>query len=79
MAAGKQNQRRPPKKKPSDYPQMAFRVSASDKERLSQLVSEVHRKVNRGVASDQFKVKKNELIVDALYKGLSALKKLGRI
>lgn len=71
--------KRPPKKKPSDYPQMAFRVSAEDKVRLETLVSEVHAIANKHVAPDDFKVKKNEIIVDALWKGLLSLKKHRRL
>lgn len=67
--------KRPTKKKPGDYPQMAFRVSAEDKARLEQLIDEVHKLANGQLESDQFKVKKNELIVDALWNGLLNIKK----
>ena len=63
------------KKHPSDYPQMAFRVSEEDKKRLSDLIDSVHRLANKSVADDEKKTKKNELIVAALVTGLQSLKK----
>jgi len=63
------------KKLPSDYPQMAFRVSASDKSRLEELINEVHVLANRAVPESDFRVKKNELIVDALWNGLLNIKR----
>lgn len=67
--------KREKKKQPSDYPQMAFRVSEEDKERLSSLIDQVHRVANKSVADDERRVKKNELIVSALFSGLESLKK----
>jgi hypothetical protein len=66
---------RPTRKKPSDYPQMAFRVSAADKTRLEQLIDEVHKLANKRLEPDHLKFKKNELIVDALWNGLLNIKR----
>jgi hypothetical protein len=67
--------KREKKKQPSDYPQMAFRISEEDKRHLSDLVDDVHRLANKSVADDEKKTKKNELIVAALFSGLQSLKK----
>lgn len=67
--------KREKKKHPSDYPQMAFRVSEEDKQRLAELLEQVHRAANKKVADDEKRVKKNELIVSALFTGLEALRK----
>jgi len=63
------------KKRPSDYPQMAFRVSAEDKARLESLIAILHAEVNQIVSIEDFKIKKNQLIVDALFHGLLSLQK----
>lgn len=67
--------KRPNRKKPGDYPQMAFRVSAEDKIRLEELIGEVHELTNSHLQADQLRIKKNELIVDALWNGLLNIKK----
>ena len=67
--------KREKKKQPSDYPQMAFRVSEEEKQRLADLIDQVHRNANKKVADDEKRVKKNELIVNALFAGLESLKK----
>lgn len=67
--------KREKKKNPADYPQMAFRVSDEDKQKLSELIDEVHNRANRNSAEDEKKIKKNELIVAALFSGLHSLKK----
>lgn len=66
---------RPTRKKPSDYPQMAFRVSKEDKSRLEELIDEVHQMANKRLKPDHLKFKKNELIVDALWNGLLNIKR----
>jgi hypothetical protein len=66
--------KREKKKRPSDYPQMAFRVSEEDKQRLTDLIGRVHRLANKGAAEDDKKTKKNELIAAALFVGLQTLK-----
>jgi hypothetical protein len=63
------------KKRPADYPQMAFRVSEEDKQRLSDLINQVHSLANKGVAEDEKRTKKNALIVAALFAGLQSLKR----
>ena len=67
--------KRPKLKDPSDYPQMAFRVSSEDKERLMELIDEVHAVANSKIKAGEYKIKRNELIVDALWLGLSSIKR----
>lgn len=67
--------KREKKMRPSDYPQMAFRVSEEDKQLLGDLIDDVHRLANEDVAEDEKKTKKNELIVNALITGLQVIKK----
>ena len=63
------------KKLPSDYPQFAFRCSQEDKERIMKLVKKVQDKANRGRSKNEFKALKNDLLVEALLKGLSEIGK----
>lgn len=63
------------KRVPGDYPTMAFRVSPKDKEGLSKLLNHIHQLANKGEWDDGKRIKKNDLIVEALYKGLGELKK----
>lgn len=67
--------KRDKKMHPSDYPQMAFRVSMEDKDSLSKLIDSVHISANKKIEDDEKRVKKNELIVEALFIGLQTLKK----
>lgn len=62
------------KKLPSDYPQFAFRISIEDKEKIQKLVDEIHKDINKG--KDQFlkKIKKNDILVEALMLGLKKLR-----
>lgn len=67
--------KREKKKRPSDYPQMAFRVSEEDKLKLTEMIDHIHRLANKSAAEDEKKTKKNELIVAALFSGLLSLKR----
>ncbi len=67
--------KREKKKRPSDYPQLAFRVSEDDKEYLTNLIEDVYKLANKDAAKDEKRTKKNELIVAALSSGLKSLKK----
>ena len=52
---------RPVKKRPSDYPQMAFRVSAEDKAALEKLISEIHVTANENIKDEHRVVKKTKV------------------
>ncbi|MEI8347400.1 MAG: hypothetical protein WCG27_08030 [Pseudomonadota bacterium] len=58
----------------SDYPQFSFRITAELKERLSKLVDEVTDLYNKNVPAGEYLYRKNEIITEALEKGLKLLK-----
>lgn len=62
------------KKLPSDYPQFAFRVSKTDKERLTELVEQVQDRLNRQRKDGEPWINKNDVIVKAIYEGLKHIK-----
>jgi hypothetical protein len=69
-----------PKKNPADYPQMNFRVSQADKERLSELIEKVTDLHNKTRLPHMRVVRKNDIIVDSLFYGLLRLEKgLGKL
>lgn len=61
-------------RRPSDYPQFAFRLSAEEKEHLSKLIEEVTTLYNKSVGPGEYLYRKNDIIVEALEKGLKAMK-----
>lgn len=61
-------------RRPSDYPQFAFRLSAEEKEHLSKLIEEVTNLYNKTVVAGEYLYRKNDIIVEALEKGLKAMK-----
>jgi hypothetical protein len=66
-----------PKKKSSstkDYPLFAFRLSEEAKKRLMTQVNEVTNLLNSKVKEDEYRYRKNDIIVNALEKGLKSLK-----
>jgi hypothetical protein len=58
------------KKSPADYPQMIFRIDQTDKDRISELVEKVTRLHNEAAPPERKKIRKNDVIVDALFYGL---------
>ena len=58
------------KKTPADYPQMIFRITQADKDRISELVEKVTLLHNEYGSPDHKKIRKNDVIVDALFYGL---------
>ncbi|MGE0631248.1 MAG: hypothetical protein AB7O96_02490 [Pseudobdellovibrionaceae bacterium] len=65
------------KKRPQDYPQMAFRISKEDKKRINALAEEIVQKSNRRLSPQDKVFRKNDVLIDALYKGLLDLKRKG--
>ena len=62
------------KKTPSEYPQIAFRVSKEDKKRISDQIEKVQAMLNkRREVSSPF-LNKNDIFVMALNEGLKKLK-----
>lgn len=63
-------------KKPADYPQMIFRVNQDDKDRLYALIDKIVDLLNRDAdKKGTHRVRKNDVIVDALSIGLTSLEK----
>ena len=62
-------------RRPSDYPQFAFRLSAEVKEKLSQMVKEVTDLYNENLPPGEYIFRKNDIIIDALERGLTDMKK----
>ena len=68
------------KKTPADYPQMIFRVSQADKARLFELIENVTYMHNKTRLSHMKVIRKNDVIVTALFYGLLRLEKgLGKL
>lgn len=62
------------KKRPSEYPQFAFRVSKENKARLVALIEDVQNALNRRRKSGDPYLNKNDVIVRALDEGLKRIK-----
>lgn len=62
-------------KKPSDYPQFAFRISEELKVRLNDLVEEVTTLYNEQIPDEEYLFRKNDIIAEALEIGLMQMKK----
>lgn len=61
------------KKTPSDYPQLAFRLSQDDKDVIMKKVDALHVKLNMKLGEDEYKIKKNDILVEAIKIGLKSL------
>ena len=62
-------------KKPSDYPQFAFRISEELKKKLNLLVEEVTDLYNKQLEDGEYLYRKNDIIAEALEIGLMQMKK----
>ena len=62
-------------KKPSDYPQMYFRIEAKDKKRIEDLVEQIIGKRVETLEEGIKQPKRNKLLVEALTIGLEAIRK----
>lgn len=64
------------KKQPGDYPQMIFRISQEDKDKLHDLIDRIASLANKKTGMSGFqKIRKNDVIVTALFFGLQSLEK----
>ena len=61
-------------RRPSDYPQFAFRLTAETKERLAASVDEVTELYNKSVPPGEYLYRKNDIIIEALENGLKIMK-----
>ena len=62
-------------KKPSDYPQMYFRIEAKDKKKIEELVDQIIGKRQALMEEDAKQPKRNKLLVEALTMGLEIIRK----
>ncbi len=63
-------------KKPGDYPQMIFRIKQEDKDKLYLSIDKIVDRLNRDADKKGLgRVRKNDVIVDALFLGLAVLEK----
>lgn len=62
-------------RRPSDYPQFAFRLTAETKEQLSSMIDEVTDLYNKNVPPGEYLFRKNDIIIEALEIGLAQMKK----
>ncbi|MCB9062527.1 MAG: hypothetical protein H6622_13475 [Halobacteriovoraceae bacterium] len=62
-------------RQPSDYPQFAFRLSATAKEKLTEMINEVTDYCNKDLGPGEYMFRKNEIIIEALERGLKDIKK----
>lgn len=60
---------------PQDYPVMAFRIEQTEKDTLTELIAEVVEHSNKKRSKGTKKVKKNDVIVEALKIGLNQMLK----
>jgi hypothetical protein len=60
-------------KKPSDYPQFAFRLTQVEKDALIANIDYLHKVANKDKKKDEFKYNKNALTLDAINIGLGEL------
>lgn len=63
------------RRKPSDYPQFAFRTTEEFKERINGLVEEVTELFNKNIQEGEYLYRKNDIIAEALELGLMQMKK----
>lgn len=67
------------RKKPTDYPQFTFRLDAKTKDKLTREVEEVTQILNSKLTDDNYMLRKNDIVIEALNIGLATLKKRGKI
>ncbi|MEC7276477.1 MAG: hypothetical protein VXY34_10025 [Bdellovibrionota bacterium] len=61
------------KKSPSDYPTLSFRLSSEAKDELTNLIEKAVKKANKHRSEDDYVIKKNDVIIDALKIGLERI------
>jgi len=62
-------------KKPSDYPQLTFRIDKESKESIQDRVNSLVENISEDTPSDCYAIKKNAIYREALLIGLSNLEK----
>jgi len=62
------------KRKSSDYPQLAFRITESQKNELMELIKEVVSLINKEIPRGEHIFRKNDITIEALKRGLAEMK-----
>lgn len=62
------------KKSPNDYPLMAFRISESEKSELVAEIKKVKNAYNKKIDKTDKKFRMNDIVVEALKRGLLQMK-----
>lgn len=62
-------------KKPADYGLFCFRLSKKERKELKNLVELAKERLNDGKGDDEYVIKKNEILFEAIKLGLPLLKK----
>lgn len=66
----------PKKRKTSaDFPQFQFRISEEEKERIQNQLEKLMKLMNSKIGKEDRPFKKNEVIIDALKRGMASLEK----
>lgn len=63
------------KKTPADYPQMQFKVDQATKDDFTHRIDRLVDLYNSKKSPEELKTRKNDVIIDALKKGLKVLEK----
>jgi hypothetical protein len=70
--------KREKKKTPKDYPQLAFRISAEEKKEIMMQAEEAVLLLNKGRAKSDRVIRKNDVLIDALKRGLAKVGKISK-
>ena len=65
------------KKESSDYGLFCFRLSKKEREQLNELLDKAKSRLNKDKKKDEYVITKNEILYEAIKKGLPLLKKEG--
>ena len=64
------------KKTPSDYPQLCFRLpNETERQRIDALIEEIQVAYNEKRKDGDLVIRRNDVILDALERGLTAMKR----
>ncbi len=58
---------------------MAFRLSQEDEDLIMKKVDALHVKLNKKLGEDEYKIKKNDILVEALSIGEKAIREVAHI
>ena len=67
------------KKTPADYPVFGFRCSPDDKAWIGKQLEILHKKFNSGDSETLYRTNKNEILMEAIRRGIQALQQVKKI